>query len=168
MPLIKATDKVLNLTNGSVALNKLTQTPSDVFCITLGHDSVSPTANTYRFGTIYQLAPVTTVGDASRSVISPFTGDLVAASIAFNRSATGSAGNCSIIIANTSAGSTVTISNTLDYFNNQSFNAVYTSLSSFSVNIGDVIVGQWVVPTLATYPTSVRHSVLLWFKRILA
>lgn len=169
MPLIKATDKVLDLANGSVALNKLVQTPSDVFCITLGHDSSSPTSgNTYRFGTIYQLGPVTTVGDVSRAVISPFSGNLVAASISFNRTGAGSAGNCSMIVANTTAGTNVTISSTLDYFTNSNFNSVYTSLSSFSVNIGDTLVGQWVVPTLTTYPTAVRHSVLLWFKRILA
>lgn len=169
MPLILATDKIINLANGSVAFTKLPQTPSDVFCVTLGHDSSSPSgANTYRFGTIYQLGPVTTVGDQSRAVISPFNGTLVAASIAFNRTGAGSAGNCSMVVANTTAGTSVTITNSLDYVSNTNFNAVYTSLSSFSVNSGDTLVGQWVVPTLATYPTSVRHSVLLWFKRILA
>jgi hypothetical protein len=172
MPIIKATDKVLDLSNGSVSLTKLQQVVSDVFCINLGHDSVSPTANTYRFGQLYQLAPVTGVGDPSRNVIVPFSGDLVAATIVYSRNATGTSGNCSLSVANvTTGGAAFTITNSLNYFSTQNFNAIYTSFVSsgtFSISAGDTITAEWVVPTLATYPTAIRHSFSLWFKRVLA
>lgn len=170
MPLIRATDKIIDLANGSVALSKLSQVASDVFTVVCGHDTTSITsAGTYRFGSVFTLSATTTAGDVARQVVIPFTGNLVAANISFNRSGTGSAGNFTMAINNQTAAVSTNIATNLDYFNNQSFNAIYSSFSpAFSVTANDVVAMNWIAPSLATYPTSVRHTVVLWFKRILA
>ena len=170
MPLIKATDKIIDLANGSVQLAKLAQLNSDVFTIVAGHDTTSPSAgSTFRFGSVFTLSAVTSTTDTARQIVVPFTGTLVAANIAFNRAGTGTAGNFTMLVNNQTSSTQTNISTTLDYFNNQSFNAIYSSFSpTFNVTANDVISLNWVVPTLATYPTSVRHTVVLWFKRVLA
>ncbi|NBN98725.1 MAG: hypothetical protein EBV19_05725 [Flavobacteriia bacterium] len=171
MPLIKATEKIVNLANGSIGLEKLNQTPSDLFMISLCHESTSPTASgTYRFGQFPTLIAGTLSSNLTRQVVVPYAGNLVAASISFSRldTAGGSAGTSQMIINNLTSSLSTTLSSSLDYANNASFNAVYTSFSQFSVAANDVISGNWVVPAYTTFPQSVRHVVNLWFKRILA
>ena len=171
MPLIKATDKVIDLANGSVNLEKLLQTPSDVFSLTFGHDSVDVTNNgTQRFGSIVSDRPTNSTADTSRQTICPLAGTLIAANIVFSRGATGgTATNHSIILNNQTTSVLTTLSSTIDYANNAGFNAVYTSFSpAVTVAANDILSMNWVVPNLATYPVNVRNVVILWFKRILA
>jgi hypothetical protein len=171
MPLIKATDKVIDLANGSIDLGKLIQTPSDVFSLTFGHDSVDVTNNgTQRFGSVVTDRPSNATADTSRQTICPLAGTLIAANIIFSRGATGGTATNHTITLNNQTSSVLTVlSSTIDYANNASFNAVYTSFSpAVTVAVNDILSMNWIVPNLATYPVNVRNVIVLWFKRILA
>ena len=171
MPLIKATDKIIDLANASIGLAKLAQTPSDVFSITFGHDATDVTSNgTRRFGSVLSDSASGSTADLSRQAISPLAGTLVAANIIFSRGSTGgSAINHTITLNNQTSGTLTVLSNTIDYANNTSFNSVYSSFSpAVTVAANDVLSMNWTIPTLTTYPVNVRNVVILWFKRVLA
>jgi hypothetical protein len=171
MPLIKATDKIIDLANASIALTKLTQTPSDVFSITFGHDATDITSNgTKRFGSVLSDTLSASSSDLSRQAICPLAGTLVAANIIFSRgNSGGSAGNFTLTLNNQTSAVLTILSSTVDYLNNTSFNSVYSSFNpAVTVAANDVLSMNLIVPTLATYPINVRNVVILWFKRILA
>jgi hypothetical protein len=80
-----------------------------------------------------------------------------------------SAGSATMTLtALTGTGGSVVLSNSLSYASGTAYNVINNAVTGFTIASGDALEMQWSVPAWTTSPTSVRHTVTVWFKRVLA
>ena len=166
MPLIKVTDKSLDLTDNSISISKLASTPSDTFSLVFCHSVMNtPTASTsYYFGGFGNSSPATSTSNISKRILAPYGATAYLATLAMLAGTAGSIGGSTFSIQNSSNGTSNTLTNNFSH-NLTDDNVLLNGFTPFTFSAGDRLAVNWATPSWTTAPLNVSHVLTLWCKK---